>query len=206
MSQTSGVYVSGGFSEPMTAQHNFANQYDLDHPQEAMSVYAIEEDDLRQPRDGFDFDVTSVWSTPPTELHQPYNPHFGSQASTLSWLDTPMRCSRHVQFVTLAAPLANKRSRTTSAESAEPAVFHLDHPELPAMYAAGVYDYDEGLGIGVFGNAYGELVLFNLTGIDPHRLVSCFLPIAVPNSAGHELLPKVLSFYRLLSTSNTQVA
>ena len=40
MSQSSSVYVSGEFSEPMTAQHNFANQYDLDNPNQAMSVYA----------------------------------------------------------------------------------------------------------------------------------------------------------------------
>ncbi|PSN74432.1 hypothetical protein BS50DRAFT_627760 [Corynespora cassiicola Philippines] len=40
MSQTSAVYVSGNFSEPMTAQHNFANNFDLDNPSHAMSVYA----------------------------------------------------------------------------------------------------------------------------------------------------------------------
>lgn len=40
MSQTSGVYINGEFSEPMTAQHNFANQYDLDNPARAMSLYA----------------------------------------------------------------------------------------------------------------------------------------------------------------------
>lgn len=39
MSQ-SGVYISGEFSEPMTAQHNFVNNFDLEHPDEAMSVYA----------------------------------------------------------------------------------------------------------------------------------------------------------------------
>jgi len=37
--QHSGVYVHGGFSEPMSAQHNFSNQYSFDDPQEAMSVY-----------------------------------------------------------------------------------------------------------------------------------------------------------------------
>ncbi|MCJ1303361.1 hypothetical protein MMC08_006170 [Hypocenomyce scalaris] len=34
------VYVNGTFSEPMTAQHNFQNQYDLDNPVEAMTTYA----------------------------------------------------------------------------------------------------------------------------------------------------------------------
>ncbi|KAH7071339.1 hypothetical protein BKA63DRAFT_568476 [Paraphoma chrysanthemicola] len=33
------VYVSEGFSEPMSAQHNFANNFDLDNPDAAMSAY-----------------------------------------------------------------------------------------------------------------------------------------------------------------------
>ncbi|KAF2657123.1 hypothetical protein K491DRAFT_595659 [Lophiostoma macrostomum CBS 122681] len=40
MSQHSAVYVSGEFSEPMSARHNFTNQFDLDNPQMAMSSYA----------------------------------------------------------------------------------------------------------------------------------------------------------------------
>ncbi|KAF2021403.1 hypothetical protein BU24DRAFT_457385 [Aaosphaeria arxii CBS 175.79] len=40
MSQTTGVYVSGGISEPMSAQHNFTEQYDLENPEKAMSSYA----------------------------------------------------------------------------------------------------------------------------------------------------------------------
>ncbi|KAF2455597.1 hypothetical protein BDY21DRAFT_267954, partial [Lineolata rhizophorae] len=40
--QNSGVYIQPGttYSEPMTAQHNFANTYDLSHPQQAMSSYS----------------------------------------------------------------------------------------------------------------------------------------------------------------------
>jgi hypothetical protein len=33
------VYVSGEFSEPMSAQHNFANSFDLENPDAAMSAY-----------------------------------------------------------------------------------------------------------------------------------------------------------------------
>ncbi|OCL09482.1 hypothetical protein AOQ84DRAFT_291148 [Glonium stellatum] len=40
MSQSSGVYVHGDFSEPMSTQHNFSNQFDLENPHQAMSVYA----------------------------------------------------------------------------------------------------------------------------------------------------------------------
>ncbi|KAF9691132.1 hypothetical protein EKO04_010674 [Ascochyta lentis] len=33
------VYVTDDYSEPMTAQHNFVNNFDLDHPEDAMSAY-----------------------------------------------------------------------------------------------------------------------------------------------------------------------
>ncbi|OAL45190.1 hypothetical protein IQ07DRAFT_548802 [Pyrenochaeta sp. DS3sAY3a] len=33
------VYVSEGFSEPMSAQHNFAAHFDLTNPDRAMSDY-----------------------------------------------------------------------------------------------------------------------------------------------------------------------
>ena len=34
------VFVSGdGFSEPMSAQHNFANNFDLNDPESSMSAY-----------------------------------------------------------------------------------------------------------------------------------------------------------------------
>ncbi|KAI9698114.1 MAG: hypothetical protein M1820_007622 [Bogoriella megaspora] len=39
-SNSGDVYVQGEFSEPMTAQHNFAEQFDLDNPIQAMSSYS----------------------------------------------------------------------------------------------------------------------------------------------------------------------
>lgn len=33
------VYVSDGYSEPMSAQHNFANNFDLNDPEQAMTAY-----------------------------------------------------------------------------------------------------------------------------------------------------------------------
>ncbi|KAI9834559.1 MAG: hypothetical protein M1819_002935 [Sarea resinae] len=38
--QESGVYVNGDFSEPITGQHNFQQQYDLSNPMSAMTSYA----------------------------------------------------------------------------------------------------------------------------------------------------------------------
>ncbi|KAH7396162.1 hypothetical protein BKA66DRAFT_566667 [Pyrenochaeta sp. MPI-SDFR-AT-0127] len=37
--QRQSVYVADGFSEPMSAQHNFANTFDLSNPDRAMSEY-----------------------------------------------------------------------------------------------------------------------------------------------------------------------
>lgn len=34
------VYVTDDYSAPMSAQHNFANHYDLDNPSASMSLYA----------------------------------------------------------------------------------------------------------------------------------------------------------------------
>ncbi|KAF1954150.1 hypothetical protein CC80DRAFT_493995 [Byssothecium circinans] len=37
---SNGIYVNDSYSEPMTPQHNFANTFDMDHPEKAMSSYA----------------------------------------------------------------------------------------------------------------------------------------------------------------------
>ncbi|KAF1969412.1 hypothetical protein BU23DRAFT_557713 [Bimuria novae-zelandiae CBS 107.79] len=34
------VYITDNFSEPMAPQHNFANNFGLDNPGQAMSLYA----------------------------------------------------------------------------------------------------------------------------------------------------------------------
>ncbi|KAF1928233.1 uncharacterized protein M421DRAFT_5298 [Didymella exigua CBS 183.55] len=33
------VYVTDNFAEPISAQHNFVNNFDIDHPEDAMSAY-----------------------------------------------------------------------------------------------------------------------------------------------------------------------
>ncbi|GME25991.1 hypothetical protein GTA08_BOTSDO01255 [Neofusicoccum parvum] len=35
-----GVYVRDNYSAPMSAQHNFTNQYNLDNPTASMSIYS----------------------------------------------------------------------------------------------------------------------------------------------------------------------
>ncbi|KAF2448634.1 hypothetical protein P171DRAFT_481686 [Karstenula rhodostoma CBS 690.94] len=37
---SAGVYITDNYSEPMAPQHNFVHNFDLDNPNQAMSVYA----------------------------------------------------------------------------------------------------------------------------------------------------------------------
>ncbi|KAK4991679.1 hypothetical protein LTR50_001687 [Elasticomyces elasticus] len=37
---SAGVYTQNQFSEPISAQHNFANQFDLSSPEQAMQSYS----------------------------------------------------------------------------------------------------------------------------------------------------------------------
>ncbi|KAF2841331.1 hypothetical protein M501DRAFT_929322 [Patellaria atrata CBS 101060] len=39
-SEHSGVYIQDGFSEPMSAQHSFMNNFNVHDPDQAMSMYA----------------------------------------------------------------------------------------------------------------------------------------------------------------------
>ncbi|GJE98633.1 hypothetical protein PsYK624_148670 [Phanerochaete sordida] len=56
----------------------------------------------------------------------------------------------------------------------------VDNLELPALYFMPVYDYDEGRGLGVFANGYGELALCDFSGTPLQRLRRCFKTIALP--------------------------
>lgn len=53
-------------------------------------------------------------------------------------------------------------------------VFKLDHPDMPALYGMGVFDYDAALGLAVFGNMFGELAVFDLSGTNVKGVTQCF--------------------------------
>ena len=40
VSQSNEVFIQGNFSEPMSAQHDYANQHDLADPERAMALYS----------------------------------------------------------------------------------------------------------------------------------------------------------------------
>lgn len=73
---------------------------------------------------------------------------------TISWYEGINNCEeRPLSFCTISHSAANGMPRTP---------LKFSHQELPALYGMGVRDYNPGLGLAVFGNYYGELVLFNL--------------------------------------------
>jgi len=74
--QQGGVYVQGTFSEPMSAQHNFARQFDLDHPRASMARYnQIMHQHTKQQLDSFTGDVrrrsSASFDGPATLSNQP---------------------------------------------------------------------------------------------------------------------------------------
>lgn len=59
------VYVTDNFSEPMAAQHNFINNFDLDRPEEAMSAYQrYVQRNIRFPRFCPNISLESCTNTP----------------------------------------------------------------------------------------------------------------------------------------------
>ncbi|TCD69480.1 hypothetical protein EIP91_007606, partial [Steccherinum ochraceum] len=51
---------------------------------------------------------------------------------------------------------------------------------MPALYCRAVIDFDQTRGVAVFGNAFGELAVCDLSSSDPESLEACFKPLAIP--------------------------
>lgn len=136
-------------------------------------VYAISMDQLLAPQP--DTGITTIWGLtesadgPEASEYDRsddriFQPLFGKYSPTLSWLLASYRQNRPIRFATLPICLQDRAPLDNSAASLPE--YRLDHADLPALYALGVYDYHEVMGLAVFGNAFGELVLFNIGGID----------------------------------------
>lgn len=120
---------------------------------------------------------------PPDWTHavDTYHPKLGARGQTISWLRAPTSLKGGpVTFATLKEGLLAKECPAGGGYSTSELEFHIggDDPGMPAMYAMGVYDYDGGLGVAVFGNVYGELALCNVAGSDICTLESCFVPLS----------------------------
>ena len=67
----------------------------------------------------------------------------------------------------------------------------LDASQLPALYSMSVRDYDEGFGLLIVGNAFGELVLCSITGSSLEELHDALQAINFPPHRSSDILPQV---------------
>lgn len=146
-------------------------------------------------------DITTVWSLAADREEienggsddELYQPHFGKYFPTLSWLFNSYSKNRPIRFATLPVHLRNSPSDNAAAVLPES---RLDQVDLPALYALGVYDYHEVLGLAVFGNAFGELALFNIGEIDLNKSSEYLTPLRLhPLTDNCELVSEVRAMY-----------
>ena len=84
----------------------------------------------------------------------------GATGRTISWLyGSHVRWEFPVKFAIARLPVHPGGSSTAISE------WHDTH--MPALHAQAVYDYDDARGLVVFGNAFGELSLYDFSGSDP---------------------------------------
>ncbi|KAI0075238.1 hypothetical protein K474DRAFT_1773431 [Panus rudis PR-1116 ss-1] len=111
------------------------------------------------------------WHNPPFKDRNytmyPVKPQFASTVNTFSWLEAASYDhERYPRFAAATVPVG----------SSEPSFrFSMKDPDEGTQYAVGVRDYDEGRGAAVFGNAFGELVVYVFSGRSSPVLHSCFL-------------------------------
>ena len=65
-------------------------------------------------------------------------------------------------------------------EDTQPTPHTFYDTEMPALYAMSVRDHDETRGLIVFGNAFGELAVYDFSGSDPDALAECFVDLVFP--------------------------
>lgn len=78
----------------------------------------------------------------------------------------------------------------------------LDRLDLPSLSAMAVRDYDPGLGLAVFGNYYGELVLYNLGGSATWKIRTCLKEpyVRIVPQLNDGLFHPIVSFVLAVST------
>lgn len=114
---------------------------------------------------------------------------------TVSWLESiiPEKETSPVHQFSFHTLSRRPKAPHPQSDGTLPHVYVLDRPELPALYAMGVYDYDASLGLAIFGNYYGEIVLFDLSGSSSgtgaHQ--SSFVPLTILTESSDRILPEV---------------
>ncbi|KAI0075220.1 hypothetical protein K474DRAFT_1676529 [Panus rudis PR-1116 ss-1] len=106
-------------------------------------------------------------------------PEFGVYPGTLSWLEHSFDdTTRLSTFTTIN--LLNMMSDSSSGTEGHN-IFTIVDDALPDQHFMPVRDYDETRGIAVFGNGYGELALYDLSGTDPKQLEACLERVGFPH-------------------------
>jgi hypothetical protein len=124
-----------------------------------------------------------------------YQPSFSASGETLSWLVGNFEdFGRPGRFATLSCGLAYPSNSDDISET--PAHYELSHSDLPSLYAASVYDFDYGLGVAVFGNAYGELAMVCIDDRDIKDLMDCFDPLNLSPLSGEDEIASKVTYSR----------
>lgn len=136
------------------------------------------------------FSVKLIWHyrQPKTDTHRPTLSRgaLGITGESISWLHGSTRdWDFAVRFATARLPIQHE-------SSAPPVVYEWHDDEMPALYAQGIYDYDETRGILILGNLYGELSLYDFSGSDPHIFRNCSSTKLMPTPrTDQKVLPTV---------------
>ena len=128
--------------------------------------------------------MQQVWTSRSDDRFSKSRPFFGRSASSVSWLNAVnSKPWTDVAFATtsILAPSA-------STESTKPPTYEIKDAAMPALYCAGVCDYDESLGLFVAGSGHGELALYSLCAYDAPMLEGCLRSVPMPGAGDYKLL------------------
>lgn len=114
------------------------------------------------------FQASLVWDHTPGEREYAHYPVFGQGCESLSWIEGSVTSIPELSFLTIRCDFE------TQADTFHPTVLELGRSHMPAMYGMGVFDYDGVLGIAVFGNIFGDLVVVDLSGANVEAVTDCF--------------------------------
>lgn len=149
--------------------------------------------------DGF----TLVWrfTTPLKYLDNPHEPQLSDNGSLITWLSIPGSVvSRGVHYFLARLPVP---SDVTQSPVQEPGDVELTSrfydlaatERIPALYWKANRDLDAVRGLAVFGNAFGELAVFDFSNTSPDALSKLFPRPCPPNSQGELVVSQVRHFF-----------
>lgn len=132
-----------------------------------------------------DFSHVHRWSSPLPLLgnaeFMPYEiaPRLGPDCTSVSWINAFEVGKGEYCFVNGKLPHVDGPAPLRRTLADEP-YFRLVGPYIPALYFHAVRDFDEGLGLLIAGNAFGELVLCQFGGLSLQKLDGCFPEMQLP--------------------------